>query len=748
MSTMPCAKTILILAANPQGTSQRRLEEEVREIEEGLRRSEQRSRFIVKPYWATRPLDMQRAILAEKPHIVHFSGQGAGVDGIVLEDNRGKPKLVTGSALAKLFKLVSDQVECVLLNACHSQKQAESIAKHIDTVIGMSQAVGESAALQFAFGFYDALGAGRDLEFAHEWGCAAIEMDGLDEALVPVLLQKSGRKPKPVLAEESALPKVDLPEVDLSEKVLPTETLETLPVESPSPEPTPVKIEPARLFISYKRNSDPDEAVALELHRVLSEDHEVAIDQAMLVGTKWLEWIDKQLKQSDFLIVLLSEASMKSEMVMREIQKAHKLAHKQGRPTILPVRLAYQAPFEYPLSEYLNDINWAFWQDASDTPELIEDLQRAIAGGDLSINTEALKQKILRTRAPQDIQAPSPMAQPLELPEGTMDLDSKFYVERGSDAIALDTIQQQGVTITIKGPRQMGKSSLLIRTMNAARTLEKRIIFLDFQFFDAAALANADLFYRQFCKWLTLKLRLPDQTEQWWEMYEAIGNPLACTFYVQDYLLPEVKSPVVLAMDEVESTFAAPFRTDFFGMLRGWHNNRAIEPIWKQLDLVLVTSTEPYQLIQDLNQSPFNVGQVIDLTDFSAFQVAELNQLHGEPFSARQLEKLMTLLHGHPYLVRRALYLLASERMTVEELFQNRREERGPFGDHLRYHLSRVYDHDNLVQGLLQAMNQQACKDERTFFRLRGAGLIRREGQREVPRCQLYAEYFQEHLNG
>ncbi|MEL6334845.1 MAG: AAA-like domain-containing protein, partial [Cyanobacteria bacterium J06626_26] len=484
MQILPPVKTILVLAANPKGTSQLRLDEEVREIREGLKRSEHRGSFELKSRWAARPVDMQRAILEEKPQIVHFSGHGVGEDGLVLEDNQGKPKLVKGNALARLFKLVSDHVECVLLNACHSQQQAEVIAKHIDTVIGMSQAVGDQTALQFAIGFYDALGAGKDLEFAHEWGCAAIAMEDLDESLTPVLLHRNGKKAKPIKSE-------------------------AIPVKE-APTQTPTK--KARLFISYKRNSDPDEAVALELSRSLGETHDVAIDQNMLVGTKWQEWIEQQLHQSDFLIVLLSEASMKSEMVAREIQKAHKFVHEQGSPKILPVRLAYQSPFQYPLSEYLNEINWAFWRDETDTPKLIADLQQAIAGGDLSLNTKDLKEQILQEpEKTEEFEAPTPMAQPLELPEGTMDLESGYYVERATDAVALDTIQQQGVTITIKGPRQMGKSSLLIRTMNKARGLEKRVVFLDFQFFDRSALEDANLFYRQFCRWITLRLRLKDQ---------------------------------------------------------------------------------------------------------------------------------------------------------------------------------------------------------------------------------------------
>ena len=54
----------------------------------------------------------------------------------------------------------------------------------------------------------------------------------------------------------------------------------------------------------------------------------LSIDQVMLVGTKWQAWIDAQLRKADFLIVLISDASVKSEMVMRELQKVHKLAYQ------------------------------------------------------------------------------------------------------------------------------------------------------------------------------------------------------------------------------------------------------------------------------------------------------------------------------------------------------------------------------------------------------------------------------------
>jgi hypothetical protein len=99
-------------------------------------------------------------------------------------------------------------------------------------------------------------------------------------------------------------------------------------------------------------------------------------------------------------------------------------------------------------------------------------------------------------------------------------------------------------------------------------------------------------------------------------------------------------------------------------------------------------------------------------------------------------------------LVRRAMYLVASGRIAATELFNNAIDDRGPFGDHLRYHLFRIHDKNDLVQGMLQVINQNCCRDDRIFFRLRGAGLVKREKDKVVPRCDLYEQYFKVRLHG
>jgi hypothetical protein len=89
---------------------------------------------------------------------------------------------------------------------------------------------------------------------------------------------------------------------------------------------------------------------------------------------------------------------------------------------------------------------------------------------------------------------------------------------------------------------------------------------------------------------------------------------------------------------------------------------------------------------------------------------------------------------------------VASGQRSLSDLFAQATEDRGPFGDHLRYHLFRVYNRPELVEGLKQALWQPTVLDERIFFRLRGAGLLSKQGQKAVPRCQLYEAYFREHL--
>ena len=171
-------KKILILAANPQGTLHLRLDKEVRDIEDGLGRSHLGARFQIQQRWASRPRDVQRALLDVEPQIVHFCGHGQGQLGLVLEDETGRVKLVSTEALSKLFELFADRIECVLLNACYTEAQADAIVPHINYVIGMRQEIRDDWAIAFSVGFYKGLAEGQLIDIAFESGCRAIQLEG------------------------------------------------------------------------------------------------------------------------------------------------------------------------------------------------------------------------------------------------------------------------------------------------------------------------------------------------------------------------------------------------------------------------------------------------------------------------------------------------------------------------------------------------------------------------------------------
>jgi hypothetical protein len=178
---------ILILAANPKDSTRLRLDEEIRDIKEGIHRSKFRDQFEIKTGTAVRSKDIRRLMLRYKPEILHFCGHGEK-KGLMVEDESGRAVFLQQEALSGLLELFADSVQCVLLNAGYSQLQAETVSRHIDVVIGMKNQMDRPTGIEFAVGFYDALGAGESFEKAFELGKnAALMKNGVRGHMVPVL---------------------------------------------------------------------------------------------------------------------------------------------------------------------------------------------------------------------------------------------------------------------------------------------------------------------------------------------------------------------------------------------------------------------------------------------------------------------------------------------------------------------------------------------------------------------------------
>jgi nitroreductase len=506
-----------------------------------------------------------------------------------------------------------------------------------------------------------------------------------------------------------------------------------------------------QVFVSYRR-VEPDASLANGLAAYLERRGlRVFLDNKTEVGLDWAAEIDRQLRTSSAFVVFLSEASIRSDMVRHEVEIAHQL-REAGKIAIFPVRLALDGALPFDLAAYLHRIQWAGWSPGDPTEAVWAQLHGAIAGGTpLPSSTEP---GFAAPPAPGPGKAtavpePAPAAELRPVLEtGTISPDSHFYVRRRADsAVEACLAQKHGSTVVLKGPRQSGKSSLLARLHAFAKRERLRSVYVDFQVFDASQLASLGGALRSLAERIARAIPTTVRPAAVWDS-DLLGDKESFGAFLVSAALDPSLPPLVLLLDEVDRIFGEPYRDDFFAAVRAWHNLRAIEDAWQGLHLVLAHATEPALWIENLNQSPFNVGERLRLGDFSREEVADLETRHGGPLhGSAEIDGLMRLLGGHPYLVRQALYALVTERWSLAELETVAARDDGPFGDHLRRHLWSVGRSAELRTELARVVRGRGCSDEGIFQRLLAAGLVEGETRATARmRCSLYQTYFARHL--
>lgn len=499
----------------------------------------------------------------------------------------------------------------------------------------------------------------------------------------------------------------------------------------------------AKVFISYKRNVEPDHPFARELYRRLSQNHQAFLDEErILVGEHWAERIKNEIEAADYLVLLISKHSIESGMVVEEIKIAEAARKRNGKPAVLPVRVAYDGALPYDVGALINPLQYLMWSSEANSSNVIDKIERAIQGDTSHLLVVDPKQSL--TPISDEIPLPSanPKA-PLEAPEGTMAANSPYYIRRVADNVVQTELNRLGgYTLAIRGPRQIGKSSLLAAINARARQEGKAIAFIDFQNFGNINSIESERFYQQFAFMAEDILGLDSQLEQHWNVPAPLSAVQKCTRFFERRILKDCgEKGMVLAIDEADRLLGTPISSDFFGMLRSWHNNRQNNPKWQGLSLVLVISSEPAMLIDDVKQSPFNVATSVELEDFPETAIHAMNDVHGKPISEAQVKMLYQLLQGHPYLSRRAFYRLCQHQYTFDQLMQEATSETGPFGDHLRALLSRVNRRDGLLSELKTVLKAGRCDDANRDRLIKG-GLVMERGGRLHMRNALYDQYF------
>jgi hypothetical protein len=208
-------------------------------------------------------------------------------------------------------------------------------------------------------------------------------------------------------------------------------------------------------------------------------------------------------------------------------------------------------------------------------------------------------------------------------------------------------------------------------------------------------------------------------------------------------VLANLSTPLVWGLDEVDRLFSCSFGSEVFGLFRSWHDERALEPggPWTNLTLAIAYSTEAALFITDVNQSPFNVGTRLTLSDFTREQVAGLNGEHGSPTRDNEgLERFYRLVGGHPYLVRCGLHEMAAHGTSLAIFEERAASEDWVFGEHLR-RMALLLSRDAALTESARAALEVGSPPPPS------AGVLAGEDARSArPRCRLYAAYLAQHL--
>ncbi|MDZ8260747.1 AAA-like domain-containing protein [Nostoc sp. ChiQUE01b] len=329
-------------------------------------------------------------------------------------------------------------------------------------------------------------------------------------------------------------------------------------------------------------------------------------------------------------------------------------------------------------------------------------------------------------------------------PSGSVPLDSPFYVERSFlEEQVYQEIEKPGALIRIKAPREMGKTSLLLRILDYAKHQGYCTISLNLEQVEQTILSDLNQLLHWLCANITRQLQCQPMLDEYWD--ENLGSKISSTLYFQEYLLESITAPLILALDEVNHIFEYPqVAKDFLPLLRSWYEEAKRIPIWQKLRLLVVHSTDIYVPL-DLNQSPFNVGLPIQLDSFSQQEVQQLAQRYQLDWTdGERARQLIAMVGGHPALVHLALYYLGRKKITLSQLLESAPTASGIYSHHLQRHWATLQKQPELMQAFDTVLNANEAVplDPILTYKLSSMGLIKLSGSQAIVGCELYRRFF------
>jgi WD40 repeat protein len=345
---------------------------------------------------------------------------------------------------------------------------------------------------------------------------------------------------------------------------------------------------------------------------------------------------------------------------------------------------------------------------------------------------------------------------------GTLPANAPSYVERKAD-VDLFTHLMEGQFCYVLTSRQVGKSSLMVRTAIRLREAGRRVAVLDLT--KVGMNLSAEQWYDGLLVQLGREFDLEDELDDFWSSTDAavqrMGPMQRWMTALRKVILPSVPGHLVIFIDEIDAVRGLPFATDeFFAGIRQVYNNRTEEPELNRLTFCLIGVATPADLIRNVSTTPFNIGNRVVLTDFTEREAEPL--IHGlgrEPvLGFRLLRRILWWTNGHPYLTQRLCAAVAADPKVkspkdvdrvCDDLFLSARARESD--DNLLFVRERILRKRSDAElsglldlyGLIHAGKQVAADDNNPLIDiLRLAGLVAVRENRLVVRNRIYNHVF------
>ncbi len=230
---------------------------------------------------------------------------------------------------------------------------------------------------------------------------------------------------------------------------------------------------------------------------------------------------------------------------------------------------------------------------------------------------------------------------------GALEPDS-LYVQRPADE-ELFAALQEGEFCYVLAPRQIGKSSLRARVSRRLEAGGVRCVSVEL----TVGKSTEEQWYYGLVRRIWSNLALQGDERTFWTSQKLLAPTERFLLFLSEIVLTQIEQPIVIFIDEIETTLELPFRRDdFFATIRSLYNMRADQPAFRRMAFCLLGVITPSDLIENPARTPFNIGRGIRLEDFARPQMDALRPgLEGLGASSESLlDAIYDWTGGHPYM--------------------------------------------------------------------------------------------------